>query len=195
MLSGEIVSPNRLLFYYIKALSKSDKIAPKMTDLITLLDNNGKSIVYIRVDIHGICRYLEMIGAPTSLNTPGQSSHHFGLSSSINNDAETLNPVIAALRMIQKSICEFCGRIGHKYDACIIRGPKFLPPSLRININQFNAIHGDEPKEPPREWNSQPTAAYFKSRTSPSRTNPVISAITGKINHHAIDNGNVKITT
>ena len=42
ILAGEIVSPNRLLFQYIKALSKTDKlrsfIAPKMTDLITFLD-------------------------------------------------------------------------------------------------------------------------------------------------------------
>ena len=39
----------------MKALSKSDKlkyfIAPKMKDLITFLDNNGKSSVYIGGDI------------------------------------------------------------------------------------------------------------------------------------------------
>ena len=44
ILSGDIISPTRLLFQYMKALSKSDKlrafIAPKMTDLITFLDNN-----------------------------------------------------------------------------------------------------------------------------------------------------------
>ena len=62
ILSGEIVSPNRLLFQYMKALSNSDKlrvfIAPKMTDLITFLDNNGKSAVYEGENIHGIYRYL-----------------------------------------------------------------------------------------------------------------------------------------
>ena len=31
--------------------------------------------------------------------------------------------------------------------------------------------------------------------TSPSRNNPVISDIMGKLNHHAIDNGDVKIPT
>ena len=36
-----------------------------------------------------------------------------------NTDAATLQPVIAAIRMRQKRICEFCGRIGHKADACI----------------------------------------------------------------------------
>ena len=62
-------------------------------------------------------------------------------------------------------------------------------------MNHFNSLHGEEPKEPPREWNIQPPEAHFKSRSSPSRTNPVISSITGKLNHHAIDNGDVKIPT
>ena len=58
-------------------------------------------------------------------------------------------------------------------------------------MNQFNALHGDEPKELPREWNSQPPAAHFKSKSSPSRTNPLVSAIIGKLNHRAIDNGDI----
>ena len=181
------------------SLSKSDKlrvfIAPKITDLITLLDNNGKSAVYTRWDIHGIYRYLETIGATTTLTTSGQCSHRFSPSSTSNKNAETLHPFIAALCMRQKSICEWCGRIGHKVDSFIIRGPKFLPPSLRRNMNQFNALHGDKPNEPPREWNSQLPAACLKFRNSPSRTNPVISDIIGKLNHRAIDNGDVKILT
>ena len=58
-------------------------------------------------------------------------------------------------------------------------------------MNQFNALHGDKLKELPREWNSQPPAAHFKSRSSTSRTNTVLSAIMGKMNHHAIDNGDI----
>ena len=58
-------------------------------------------------------------------------------------------------------------------------------------MNKLNELHGEKKKEPPREWNSQPPAAHFKSRSSPSRTNPVVSSITGKINHHAIDNGDI----
>ena len=58
MLSEESVFPTRILFQYMKAFSKSDKlrflIAPKMTDLITFLYNNGKSSVYTVEDIHGI---------------------------------------------------------------------------------------------------------------------------------------------
>ena len=50
ILSGEIVSPTRLLFQYTKALSNSDKliyyIAPKMTDCIKFIDNNGKFALY-----------------------------------------------------------------------------------------------------------------------------------------------------
>ena len=144
MLSGETFSHARLLFQYMKELSNSDKlksfIAPNMTDLITFLDNNGKSPVYTGVNIHGIYRYLDMIGAPTTLTTPDHPSRHFGPSSSINNYTESLQPVIAALRTRQKSICKFYGRIGHKADACIIRGPKFLPSNLRRKINHYSTL-------------------------------------------------------
>ena len=82
MLSGEIFSPTRLLFQYMKALTKSEKlrafIAPKMTDLITFPDKNGKSTVYEGGDINGIYLYLDIIGAPTTLNTSGHRYHHFG---------------------------------------------------------------------------------------------------------------------
>ena len=131
----------------MKALSKRKKIiyfiAPKMTDLITFLDNNGKYSIYTGGYIIGIYCYLEMIGYPTILTTSGQCSHHFSPSSSSNNDASTLHPVIASLRMRQKIICECCGRIGHKSDVCIIRGPKFLPPSIRRKMNKFNALNVD----------------------------------------------------
>ena len=197
ILSGEIFSAKRLIFHYMKALSNSDYlgayIAPKMIDLITFLDNNGKSAIYTGGDIHGIYRYLEMIRAPKLFTTSVQSSHHFIPSSSINNDAETLQPIIAALYMRQKSICECCGRIGHKAYTCIICGPKFLPPSLKRNMNQFNALHGDEPNEPPRKCNSQPPADHFKFRTTLSKTNPLISAIVGRLNLRSIDNGDVEV--
>ena len=62
-------------------------------------------------------------------------------------------------------------------------------------MNKLNTLHGDEPKEPPRELNSQPLEAHFKFRSSTSRTNPVISAIMGKLNHHAINNGDIQIPT
>ena len=101
MLSVEIVPPTRLLFQYTKALTKSEKlrtfIAPNMTDIITFLDKNGKSVVYMGGEIQGIYRYLEVIGATTTLTTSGQRSHHFGPSYSSNNDAENLQPIIVAL--------------------------------------------------------------------------------------------------
>ena len=179
----------------MKTITKSGKlrafIAPKMTDIITFLEKNGKSAVYEVGDIHVIYRYLEMIGAPNTFTTSGHCSYHVVPSSSSNNDAATLQPVITALHLRQKNICECCGIIGHKADECIICGPKFLPPSIRRKTNQCNALHGEKPKEPPREWKSQPPAAHLKSRSSPSRTNSVVSAIMGKLNHHAIDNGDI----
>ena len=39
----------------------------KMTDIITLLDNNGKYAVYTGRKIHGIYLYPEIIGSPTTL--------------------------------------------------------------------------------------------------------------------------------
>ena len=60
-------------------------------------------------------------------------------------------------------------------------------------MNQFNALHGDEPTEPPREWNCQPPAAHFKSRTSPTKTSPLVSAIMGRLNHNTVDNDDVEV--
>ena len=99
--------------------------------------------LYRREQIHGIYLYLEMIGSTTPLATSGQRSHNFSALSSVNNDGASLQPIIADLCMRPKSICECCIRIVHKTDACIIRGPKFLPPSLQRNMNQSNALHGD----------------------------------------------------
>ena len=62
-------------------------------------------------------------------------------------------------------------------------------------MNQFNALHGDEPDEPPRECNRQPPAAHFKYSTFTSKTNPVVSDIMGRLNYNTIDNGGVKVTT
>ena len=60
-------------------------------------------------------------------------------------------------------------------------------------MNQLNDLHGDEPIETQIAWNSQPPAAHFKSRTYPTQTIPVVTAITGKISHHAIDNGDIEV--
>ena len=84
---------------------------------ITFLDNNRKSDVYTEGNIHGIYHYLEMIGAQTELTTSVQRSYHFDPSYSINNYISSLPTVISDLCMIQNSICECFGSIGHKDDA------------------------------------------------------------------------------
>ena len=179
----------------MKELSKSNKlkalIATKMTDLIKFLDYNGKYAVYTGWNIRGLYRYLEMLGAPTTLTTSVHLSRRYGPSPSTNNDTASLQSVLLDLHMIQISICKFFGIIGHKDDVCIIRGPKFLPPSLRININQFNVLHCEEPNEPPRYCNSQPPADNLKYSTSPPKTILVVSAVMGRLNHCAIDYGDV----
>ena len=60
---------------------------------------------------------------------------------------------------------------------------------------QFNSLHDDEPNEPPRECSIQPPAAHFKYSTYNSKTSPVVSAFMGGLNHHVIDNGDVKVHT
>ena len=74
----------------MKELSTRDKdkalIVPNMTYLIKFLDKDGKSAVYTGGKNHGLYRYLDMIGSPTTLTTSVQRSHHSGTSSSIKND-------------------------------------------------------------------------------------------------------------
>ena len=197
ILSGKYVYPTILLLHYMKALSNSKKlkafIYTKMTYLIIFLDNNRKLAVYTGGNIHELYCYLEMIGSPTKLTTSGQRSNHFGPSSSTNNDTANIKTIIAAQRIIQKGICEYCGRIGHKAVACIIRGPKMLPSIIIRKMNQFKAILGHEPIYPPREWNIQPPAAHFKYRTFPTTTSSVVSSSMERFNYHAIDNGDVEV--
>ena len=74
----------------MKSFSNSDKlkafIATKTKYLIKFLDNDGKYTFYTGGNIDGIYLYLEMIGAPTTLNTSGQRYNLFGPSYSINNN-------------------------------------------------------------------------------------------------------------
>ena len=59
-------------------------------------------------------------------------------------------------------------------------------------MNQFNAINGEEPTKPPRDWNIQPASDNFKSSTCPPKTRPLVSAIMGRLNHCVVDNGDVE---
>ena len=134
-----------------------------------------------------------MIGDTTTLTTSSQRSNHLGTSYYFKNDTSFLQPVIADLRTRNKIIWEWCGSIGHKDDAYIICGHKFLSPSLRINMNKFNGIHGEEPNESPIERRRKPLESQFKSRTSPPKTSPVVSSTKKRLNHHIIGNGDVDI--
>ena len=77
-------------------------------------------------------------------------------------------------------------------NACIIFGVKFLPPILRRNSNQFNALHDNKTTESLIEWNIQPTEVHFKYQNSPTKTSPMVSAIMGKLNHRVIYIGDVQ---
>ena len=60
-------------------------------------------------------------------------------------------------------------------------------------MNKLDSFHGKKPTDTTREWNSQPQKDHFKFRSSPPKTSPVVSDITGKFNHHAIDNCDVEV--
>ena len=60
-------------------------------------------------------------------------------------------------------------------------------------MNQFDVLNGKEPTDTPKEWNNQPTAAYFKPSTYPPKTGTVVSDIMGRLNHHVIDNGDIDV--
>ena len=60
-------------------------------------------------------------------------------------------------------------------------------------MNKCNVLHDDKPTDTPRECNSQPPASHFKYVTSLPKTVLVVSAITGRLNHRAIDNGDVEV--
>ena len=114
-------------------------------------------------------------------------------SSSTNNDISILHEVIAAFRVWQNIIRKCCGIIGHKADSYIINGTKFLPPSPRNKINQSNELRVNETTEPLRYWKSQPPEVHFKYCIPPPNTSPLVSDITGRLNHHAVDNGDLDI--
>ena len=59
-------------------------------------------------------------------------------------------------------------------------------------MNQFNALNSEEPNEPPGYWDIQLTLTHFKSSTSHTKISPVVSDITGRLNHCSIDNVDVE---
>ena len=60
-------------------------------------------------------------------------------------------------------------------------------------MNESNALHCDKPTDKPRDCNSQPTTAHFKSRISTPKIIPMVSYIMRRLNNHAIDNGDVEV--
>ena len=66
-------------------------------------------------------------------------------------------------------------------------------PDIRRKTNQFSDLHGDEPTDQTIEWKIKSLEDHFKSRISPTKTSTVVSAITGRLNIHAIGDGDVEV--
>ena len=60
-------------------------------------------------------------------------------------------------------------------------------------MNKCNAVHGDELTEPPRQWNSQPPSVHLKACSPHPNTSPGVLSIVGRLNYHAINNGDVEV--
>ena len=60
-------------------------------------------------------------------------------------------------------------------------------------MDKLNSLRGGEPTGPQIKWSTQTPASHFKYQTSPPKTSPMVSAIMGRINHYAIDNGDVAV--
>ena len=54
-------------------------------------------------------------------------------------------------------------------------------------MNQYNALHGNKPTEPPIDCNSHPPKGYLKYHNSATKNSPIVSVITGNLNHHVVD--------
>ena len=88
-------------------------------------------------------------------------------------------------------LANYMVKIGHKADSCIICGLTLLPTIIRKNINQLKALQGEKSTEPPRYWNAQPPWVHFKYFTATTNTSPMVLDIMGRLNRHAVDNGDV----
>ena len=60
-------------------------------------------------------------------------------------------------------------------------------------MNQFNVLHGDEPTNPLIDCNRQTPDIHFKYRNYPPKTSPVVLALTGRLNYHDVDIGDVEV--
>ena len=60
-------------------------------------------------------------------------------------------------------------------------------------MNQLNTLHGNEPTDTPRYWNSQPLSVHSKYWTSPPNNSPVILSMMVRLNHHVIDNSYAEV--
>ena len=62
-------------------------------------------------------------------------------------------------------------------------------------MNKSNALHGDEPDEPPIDWNSQTTSVILRSCISTCKTSPILLGLIGRLNHRADNNCGVYVYT
>ena len=71
---------------------------------MTYIENNEKPAIYKGGNIHGIYRYIYIIGSPKNLNYSINRSHTFGTSYSIKNHTASLQTFTVAIHVRNKII-------------------------------------------------------------------------------------------
>ena len=86
------------------------------------------------------------------------------------------------IKALQAKYCDCCNRKGHVSDQCHARGINFLPPTMQKKVRQFNLLHGDNPKIPPKDFlrappgDPAPSPKSDKIKFAPS-TKPAIKSM------------------
>ena len=126
------MSPKRLIFQYMKLLTKFDGlktfISPKMMVIIIYPDHHGKEASCSGSGIHYLYIYIDIIGAHANSTYVVHNYHSSSLQTNI--DSGSLYQVISSLIGKQNIACACCGWPVHNTDSCIIISEKFLLPSL-----------------------------------------------------------------
>lgn len=73
-----------------------------------------------------------------------------------------------ALFAFMRLVCECCGFTDHTADCSYCQGAAFMPPSLVQMIRHYNKVHGNKPKEPPKEIQRKSVTLSFNKGRKPS---------------------------
>eukprot|EP00978_Attheya_sp_CCMP212_P013537 scaffold33993_cov66-Attheya_sp.AAC.2 len=133
-------------------------ITSQYADLRCHITKFGEHITYPVDDNQSIHEYLDTVNLDKVTLFPDSTP---GSGNTVYNPSPSPQPHIARVNGNQDiPSCECCLRRGHLADTCFARGIQFLPPDVQHHIAQYNAMHGDRPKVPPKASTHPPLVKY-----------------------------------